>query len=65
MIATIIAAALVFVFWISYKGFTDIFPFLADYLVYINWAVIGLEAFLAVTFIIFVIAKIRRSFRRR
>ena len=65
MITVAILAMIMFVAWIAFRGSVSVFPFLAEYVVYANWAIIVIEIILAVTFVLLVIARIRREFRNR
>lgn len=55
MIGIILAMALVFVLWIGFQCSIGWFPFLEEYLIYVNWAagIIGAMLFIALTVIVF------------
>ncbi len=58
MIATILSMMLVFVGWISYQACIGSFPFLAEYLVYVNWAFGILEGILLIGLIVTIVMKL-------
>ncbi len=60
MISTVISMMIVFVGWISYRACIGSFPFLAEYLVYVNWAVPILEGVLFIGLIVAIVMKLAK-----
>lgn len=61
MLGIIIVMALVFVAWIAFRACVGIFPFLQEYLVYVNWSVAILEILLFVAAIVLLILYVKEK----